>query len=662
MSTFNKILIANRGEIACRVIRTCQRLGIKTVAVYSEADLEAPHVRMADEAVCLGPPPAAKSYLAIERIVDAARDTGAQAVHPGYGFLAENPEFAAALEAADIVFIGPPAEAISMMGDKIAAKRLAEQAGVSTIPGHLDAIKDREHAARVAAMIGYPVMIKAAAGGGGKGMRVALDERDLADGLARAQSEARSSFGDDRVFLEKFIRDPRHIEIQILADRQGNVVSLGERECSVQRRHQKVIEEAPSPLLDEATREAMGEQAKALARAVNYHSAGTVEFVADPERNFFFLEMNTRLQVEHPVTELVTGLDLVEQMIRIAAGEPLAFGQEEVRREGWALEARVYAEDPARGFLPSTGRLTYYVEPAGPGIRVDSGVIEGSDVSVFYDPLIAKACAHGCDRAEAIARLGDALDGFAIRGLSHNVAFLTAIMHHRRFKAGALSTDFIAAEFGDRFEGLVPSGSTRAALAAVAVGLRRTEMTRAAEISGRLPNWTPRVPDEWVVRLGDENVAVRTEVAGDSLAVEVEGTRLKMALDWQPGQLLARVRLGRRAATVQVDPCPEGYRLSHGGIDVRALVRTRKAAEYAARIPTKPPPDTSRFVISPMPGLIVSIAVDRGESVKVGQELLILEAMKMENVLRAERDGVVEEIRVTPGASVAADQVLIAFA
>ena len=662
MSTFNKILIANRGEIACRVIRTCQRLGIKTVAVYSEADLEAPHVRMADEAVCLGPPPAAKSYLAIERIVDAARDTGAQAVHPGYGFLAENPEFAAALEAADIVFIGPPAAAISMMGDKIAAKRLAEQAGVSTIPGHLDAINDREHAARVAAMIGYPVMIKAAAGGGGKGMRVALDERDLADGLARAQSEARSSFGDDRVFLEKFIRDPRHIEIQILADRQGNVVSLGERECSVQRRHQKVIEEAPSPLLDEATREAMGEQAKALARAVNYHSAGTVEFVADPERNFFFLEMNTRLQVEHPVTELVTGLDLVEQMIRIAAGEPLAFGQEEVRREGWALEARVYAEDPARGFLPSTGRLTYYVEPAGPGIRVDSGVIEGSDVSVFYDPLIAKACAHGGDRAEAIARLGDALDGFAIRGLSHNVAFLTAIMHHRRFKAGALSTDFIAAEFGDRFEGLVPSGSTRAALAAVAVGLRRTEMTRAAEISGRLPNWTPRVPDEWVVRLGDENVAVRTEVAGDSLAVEVEGTRLKMALDWQPGQLLARVRLGRRAATVQVDPCPEGYRLSHGGIDVRALVRTRKAAEYAARIPTKPPPDTSRFVISPMPGLIVSIAVDRGESVKAGQELLILEAMKMENVLRAERDGVVEEIRVTPGASVAADQVLIAFA
>jgi propionyl-CoA carboxylase alpha chain len=662
MSTFGKILIANRGEIACRVIRTCQRLGIKTVAVYSEADLEAPHVRMADEAVCLGPPPAAKSYLAIERIVDAARRTGAQAVHPGYGFLAENPEFAAALEAAGIVFIGPPAPAISLMGDKIAAKRLAEEAGVSTIPGHADAIGDPAHAARVAAMIGYPVMIKAAAGGGGKGMRVALDERDLADGLARARSEARSSFGDDRVFLEKFIREPRHIEIQLLADRHGNVVSLGERECSIQRRHQKVIEEAPSPLLDVATRQAMGEQAKALARAVDYHSAGTVEFIVDAERNFYFLEMNTRLQVEHPVTELITGLDLVEQMIRIAAGEPLTFDQAEVELTGWAVEARVYAEDPARGFLPSTGRLTYYIEPEGPAIRVDSGVVEGSEVSVFYDSLIAKVCTHGADRAEAIARLGDALDGFAIRGPSHNVAFLTAIMNHRRFKAGALSTDFIAAEFGDRFEGLAPGGSTRAALAAVAVGLRRIEMARAAQISGRLANWTPRVPSDWVVRLGDENVAVRTEVNGDELAVEVEGTRLKMALDWQPGRLLARVRFGRRAATVQVDPCPEGYRLSHGGTQLQALVRTREAAEYAARIPEKAPPDTSKFLISPMPGLIVSIAVDRGEPVKAGQELLILEAMKMENVLRAERDGVVEEVRVTPGASVAADEVLIAFA
>jgi propionyl-CoA carboxylase alpha chain len=663
MSLFDKILIANRGEIACRVIRTCRRMGIKTVAVYSEADVEAPHVQMADEAVCVGPPPSARSYLAIDRIVEAAREAGAQAVHPGYGFLAENPEFAAALAAAGIVFIGPPVEAIALMGDKIAAKRLAEQAGVSTIPGHLDAINDPEHAARVAAMIGYPVMIKAAAGGGGKGMRVALDERDLADGLARAQSEARSSFGDARVFLEKFVREPRHVEIQILADRQGKVVSLGERECSVQRRHQKVIEEAPSPLLDDATRAAMGEQAKALARAVNYQSAGTVEFIADPERNFFFLEMNTRLQVEHPVTELITGLDLVEQMIRIAAGEPLSFAQEEVRREGWAVEARVYAEDPARGFLPSTGRLIHYIEPEGPGIRVDSGVVEGSEIPVFYDPLIAKVCAHGADRAEAIARLGDALDGFVIRGgPSHNIAFLTAIMNHRRFKAGALSTDFIAAEFGDRFEGLTPSNSTRAALAAVAVGLRRIEMARAAQISGRLPNWTPRVPDAWVVRLGSENVAVRTEPAGDELAVEVEGTRLKMAVDWQPGQLLARVRFGRRAATVQVDPCPEGYRLSHGGVQLQALVRTREAAEYAARIPEKAPPDTSKFLISPMPGLIVSIAVGRGDPVKAGQELLILEAMKMENVLRAERDAVIEEVRVQPGASVAADEVLIAFA
>ena len=422
------------------------------------------------------------------------------------------------------------------------------------------------------------------------------------------------------------------------------MVSLGERECSVQRRHQKVIEEAPSPLLDEATREAMGEQAKALARAVNYHSAGTVEFVADHAAQLLLP------RDEHPAAGGAPG-DRADHRPRPGrADDPdrrrasrSASARSEVRREGWAVEARVYAEDPARGFLPSTGRLIHYVEPEGPGIRVDSGVVEGSEVPVFYDPLIAKMCAHGADRAEAIARLGDALDGFAIRGPSHNVAFLTAIMNHRRFKAGALSTDFIAAEFGDRFEGLTPSNSTRAALAAIAVGLRRIEMARAAEISGRLANWTPRVPDAWVVRLGDENVAVRTEMAGDELAVEVDGTRLKIAVDWQPGQLLARVRFGRRAATVQVDRCPEGYRLSHGGVQVQALVRTREAAEYAARIPTKAPPDTSKFLISPMPGLIVSIAVGRGDPVKAGQELLILEAMKMENVLRAERDGVVEE-------------------
>jgi propionyl-CoA carboxylase alpha chain len=659
---FDKILIANRGEIACRVVRTCKRLGIRTVAVYSEADAEAPHARIADEAVSIGPPPASESYLRIDQIVEAARRSGAQAVHPGYGFLSENPEFAAALEAAGIVFIGPPVEAIRLMGDKIAAKRLAEEAGVSTIPGHLEAIAGAKAAARIAAQIGYPVMIKAAAGGGGKGMRVARDARDFADGLARAQSEARSAFGDDRVFLEKFIAEPRHVEIQVLGDRHGKVVSLGERECSIQRRHQKVIEEAPSPLLDEATRRAMGEQAKALARAVAYHSAGTVEFIVDAARDFYFLEMNTRLQVEHPVTELVTGLDLVEQMIRIAAGQPIAFDQGEVRRDGWALEARVYAEDPARGFLPSTGRLRHYVEPQGPGIRVDSGVAEGSEVSVFYDPMIAKVCAHGGDRAEAIGRLRDALDGFVVRGPSHNVAFLAAIMNHRRFKDGALSTEFIAAEFGDRFEGIAPGGATRRMLAAVAVGLRRIEMARAARISGQLPNWAPRLPCDWVVRLGQDDVAVHIEAVGDGLLVEVDGARLEMALDWRPGELLACVRLGGQTVTVQVDRCPEGYRLSHGGALVQALVRTHEAAEYAARIPVKPAPDTSKLLISPMPGLIVSIAVDRGEPVKAGQELLILEAMKMENVLRAERDGVVEEVRVAPGASVAADQVLIAFA
>ena len=504
-------------------------------------------------------------------------------------------------------------------------------------------------------------MIKAAAGGGGKGMRVALDERDLAEGLARAQSEARSSFGDDRVFLEKFVRDPRHIEIQILGDRHGNIVSLGERECSVQRRHQKVIEEAPSPLLDEATRTAMGEQAKALARAVNYHSAGTVEFVADQARNFFFLEMNTRLQVEHPVTELITGLDLVEQMIRVAAGERLGFEQGDVRRDGWAVEARVYAEDPTRGFLPSTGRLIHYLEPEGPGIRVDSGVVEGSEVPVFYDPLIAKLCAHGADRAEAIARLGDALDGFAIRGPSHNVAFLTAIMNHRRFKAGALSTDFIAAEFGDRFEGLTPSNSTRAALAAIAVGLRRIEMARAAGISGRLANWTPRVPDAWVVRLGNETsrCAPRPPATSSRWRSTARGSRSgRLATGATARPRAARAAGGDRAGR----SLPRGLSAQPRRRPAAGLVRTREAAEYAARIPEKAPPDTSKFLISPMPGLIVSIAVGRGDPVKAGQELLILEAMKMENVLRAERDGVVEEVRVQPGASVAADEILLAFA
>jgi len=646
------------------VIRTCRRLGIATVAVHSEADADALHVRMADEAVAIGAAPAAESYLRIDRIVDAARRTGARAVHPGYGFLAENAAFAEALAAEGIAFVGPPVHAIRLMGDKLAAKRLAADAGVSVIPGHAEAIGDLDLdlAGRIAAGIGYPVMVKAAAGGGGKGMRIALDERDLRTSIERARSEARSSFGDDRVFLEKFVREPRHIEIQVLADGQGNAVYLGERECSIQRRHQKVIEEAPSPFLDEATRRAMGEQAVALARAVDYRSAGTVEFIVDAERRFYFLEMNTRLQVEHPVTELTTGLDLVEQMLRIAAGEPLALTQDEVRRDGWAIEARVYAEDPARGFLPSTGRLKRYLEPEGEGIRVDSGVVEGSEVALFYDPMIAKVCAHGTDRAQAIERLSAALDGFYIRGLSHNTAFLIALLNHRRFREGRLSTDFIAAEFGDRFEGVAPTAATRTGLVAVAVALRLVQARREAQISGQLPGWRPSLRSDWVVRLGDENIAVEARLEPPVFVIDVGAARHELLLDWRPGCPLARATIEGRTAVVQVDPCAEGFRLSHGGIEVQALVRTREAAEFAARVPPKPPPDTSKFLLSPMPGLIVSVAVAPGEPVKAGQELAVLEAMKMENVLRAERDAVVEDIRVAPGATVAADQVLIAFA
>jgi propionyl-CoA carboxylase alpha chain len=659
---FEKILIANRGEIACRVIRTCRRLGIGTVAVYSDADADALHVRLADEAVLLGPPPAAESYLSVEKVVAAARSSGADAVHPGYGFLSENPALAEALGEAGIAFIGPSAAAIRLMGDKLASKRLAADAGVSIVPGHAEPVSDPSVARKLAADIGYPVMTKAAAGGGGKGMRIAYDGSELGDALKRAQSEARSSFGDDRVFLEKFVERPRHIEIQVLADQYGCVLHLGERECSIQRRHQKVIEEAPSPFLDAATREAMGEQAKALARAAGYHSAGTVEFIVDPDRRFYFLEMNTRLQVEHPVTELVTGLDLVEQMIRIAGGERLRIDQDDVRLSGWAIEARVYAENPSRGFVPSTGRLRRYIEPSGEGIRIDSGVIEGSEIPLFYDPMIAKVCAHGRDREEAAQRLRGALDGFYIRGLNHNVTFLGALINHELFRAGDLSTGFIAAAFGERFDPLGASDAQRQALAAMAVSLRLIEARRAASISGRLPGWNPRIPVQWVVHLAGEAIGVRAEPQDDHVLVSIGGRTLRVAVDWRPGRPVAHATIDGATAIVQVDPCPEGFRLTHGGTEVQALVRTREAAEFAARTPPRVPPDMSRFVVSPMPGLMVSIAVEPGDEVKTGQELAVLEAMKMENVLRAERDGVVSEIRVEPGAIVAADEVLMAFA
>lgn len=658
---FKKILIANRGEIACRVIRSCRKLGIGSVAVYSEADADALHVRMADEAVFVGPPPAAESYLQIDNIVEACQATGTEAVHPGYGFLSENAAFAEALKAKGITFIGPPVNAIGAMGDKIESKRLAAEAGVSTVPGHPDPVNSVADAARIAAEIGYPVMIKAAAGGGGKGMRIAFDESEVKEGLERSQSEARSSFGDDRVFIEKYIQEPRHIEIQVLGDQHGHVIYLGERECSIQRRHQKVIEEAPSPFLDEATRKAMGEQSVALSKAVGYHSAGTVEFIVDRDKNFYFLEMNTRLQVEHPVTELVTGLDLVEQMIQIAAGKPLALKQEDVALNGWAIEARVYAEDPSRGFLPSIGRLQRYIQPKGEGVRIDSGVIEGSEVTMFYDPMLAKLCAYGDDRATAIDKLAAALDGFYVRGPNHNMAFLSALLHHRRFRDGHLSTDFIATEFGERFEGVPASKEMISALSALAATLRLTEAKRAAQISGRLPAWKPNVSGALVISLGDDDVPIEVVEDDQGYHVEIDDQRADIALDWQPGQPLAKALVDGRLMVVQVDPMIEGYRLTHGGVEVDVLVRTKQAAEFAARMPKKENPDLSKWLMSPMPGLIVSIAVKPGEEVKAGQELAVLEAMKMENVLRAEQDGVVETVNVEAGATVAADDVLIAF-
>ncbi len=660
---FKKLLIANRGEIACRIIRTCRKLGIATVAVYSDADADALHVQMADERVHLGPPPAAQSYLLADRIVEACRQTGAEAVHPGYGFLSERAAFAKALDEAGIAFVGPPVRAIEAMGDKIESKRLAREAGVSTVPGTLDAVSEPGVALEIARGIGYPVMVKASAGGGGKGMRIAHDDQELLDGLERARSEARSSFGDDRVFIEKYVVEPRHIEIQVLGDRHGNLVYLGERECSIQRRHQKVIEEAPSPFLDEATRRAMGEQAVALGRAVGYHSAGTVEFIVDRDRNFYFLEMNTRLQVEHPVTELVTGLDLVELMIHVAAGETLPLRQADVRLNGWAIEARVYAEDPRRGFLPSIGRLARYQEPVGQGVRVDSGIVEGGEVSMYYDPMIAKLCAHGPDRAAATARLSRALDGFLIRGLGHNIPFLTAVLATPRFAEGRLTTNFIAEEFGDRFQGRELDEGQRWDIAAVAVAMRVRETARDAMIDGRMRTWRYRPVTAWSVQLGTDLLDADVEFhGGDGLTVAVGDRTLHVALEWQPGQALAKATIDGRFLVVQVDPALEGYVLSHGGAELRVLLRTRKAAEYAARMPVKTPPDTSRLVRSPMPGLIVRVAVAPGDEVKLGQELCVLEAMKMENVLRAERDGMVAEVCMSPKDTVAADQVLMTFA
>ncbi len=649
---FDKILIANRGEIACRVIRTCRRLGIKTVAVYSEADADALHVREADEKVLIGPPPSAQSYLLIDKIIDACKKTGAQAVHPGYGFLSEKEAFQKALAAAGIAFIGPNARAIYAMGDKIESKKLAQKAGVNTVPGHLAAIPNADEAVKIAQKIGYPVMIKASAGGGGKGMRIAWNDAEAHEGFGSATNEAKASFADDRVFIEKYVEEPRHIEIQLIADGRGNCVYLWERECSIQRRHQKVIEEAPSPFLDAKTRKAMGEQAVALAKAVKYKSAGTVEFIVDKNRNFYFLEMNTRLQVEHPVTELITGLDLVELMIRVAAGEKLPFEQKDVKLNGWAMEARLYAEDPFRNFLPSTGRLVKYREPkAGPDVRVDTGVYEGGEISMFYDPMIAKLCTYGETRNDAIDRMRRALDEFYVRGVSHNIPFLAALMAHPRFVAGKLTTNFIAEEFKGGFTTKDLPPRDPAVLAGIAAVIDRIQGHRAGAVE-----------DGRTVMLNREPMAVRVTGQGAAFAVEAGERAIAIETNWLPGEPLLHATVDGQHIVVQVDAVGSGWRLVHEGGQADVLVLTPRQAELYALMPVKAAPDTSKFLLSPMPGLLASVAVAEGQEIKAGEALAVVEAMKMENVLRAVRDGTVKTLHAKAGDSLRVDQKIIEFA
>ena len=673
---FTKILIANRGEIACRIIRTAKRMGIATVAVYSEADRDALHVLSADEAVCIGPPPSTQSYLDIDAIVQACRDTGAQAVHPGYGFLSENERFAAALEQAGVTFIGPPSGAIGAMGDKLTAKRLAKEAGVSVVPGFDGAIASPDHAVQIARDIGYPVMLKAAAGGGGKGMRLAHDDAECREGFARATSEAKAAFGDGRVFIEKFIEQPRHIEIQVLADAHGQCFYLGERECSLQRRHQKVIEEAPSPFLDEATRVAMGEQACALAAKVGYRSAGTVEFIVGADRAFFFLEMNTRLQVEHPVTEFVTGLDLVELMIRVAAGEKLSLNQKKIldrfNNKGWAIEGRIYAEDPFRNFLPSTGRLVKFSPPpASPSVRVDTGVYEGAEVSMHYDPMIAKLVTFAPDRPQAIEKMRDALNRFTIRGVAHNISFLAALIEHRRFRMGRMTTSMIAEEYphGFRAEDLVHDAPELLICAAAAI--HRRYMDRAAQITGQLPGYERHVHDDWVVSMrGHEHpVTVRPAAnppgsPGSPTAHEVklDGQLHRVQSDWQFGHPLFTGTFDGQPVCLQVERRHLVYRLFHWGAQVDCTVLTKRAAELQRLMPKRPPRDTSNLVLSPMPGLLAAVLVKEEQEVSAGQDLAVVEAMKMENVIRSPRDGRIAKVLANTGESLVVDQPILQFA
>jgi propionyl-CoA carboxylase alpha chain len=664
---FKRILIANRGEIACRIIKTARRMGISTVAVFSEADRDALHVEMADAAVPIGPPPAAQSYLVIDNIVAACKESGADAVHPGYGFLSERAAFAEALGKAGIVFIGPNPAAIAAMGDKIESKKAAARAQVSTVPGHLGVIESHDEAIAIAEQIGYPVMIKASAGGGGKGMRVAFTKAEVEEGFVRARAEAKSSFGDDRVFIEKFITDPRHIEIQVLGDKHGHIIHLGERECSIQRRNQKVIEESPSPLLDRATRAKMGEQAVALAKAVGYDSAGTVEFVAGQDKSFYFLEMNTRLQVEHPVTELVTGIDLVEQMIRVAAGEPLRLKQSDVKLSGWAVESRVYAEDPYRNFAPSVGRLVRYRPPAegvhdGVTVRNDTGVSEGGEISLYYDPMIAKLVTHADTRARAIEAQADALDAFAIEGIRHNIPFVAAIMAHPRWRAGKLSTGFIAEEFPRGFERSEPGATGARLIAAVAAAIDHMLGERKRKISGQL---NPALTRERrrAIWLGGDELYADVEHAGDAIAVTFEdGARHVLRSDFAPGMPVWSGSIDGALVAMHVRTIPNGFELAYRGSEVKALVYTEREARYARLMPAKKLSGSEKSIRCPMPGLVVSIAVAEGQEVKVGETLAVVEAMKMQNILRAERDGVIAKIRVKQGDSVAVDAVIMEFA
>ena len=673
-----KILIANRGEIACRVIKTARRLGIATVAVYSEADRDALHVELADESVCIGPAASRESYLSMDKIVAACKQTGADGVHPGYGFLSENAEFARRVEEEGIVFIGPKHAAIAAMGDKIQSKKLAAKAGVSTIPGHNEAIESAELAVEIAKTIGYPVMIKASAGGGGKGLRVAYDDAQASEGFVSCRNEAKASFGDDRVFIEKFVEEPRHIEIQVLGDAHGHCVYLWERECSIQRRHQKVVEEAPSPFLDEETRKAMGEEAVALAKAVDYQSAGTVEFVVGADRSFYFLEMNTRLQVEHPVTESITGIDLVEQMIRVASGEPLAFAQGDIARKGWAIECRINAEDPLRGFLPSTGRLVAFrpptttleagvPRPAGtPGVRVDTGVYEGGEISIHYDSMICKLIAVGVDRAAAIATMRDALNGFVIRGVSSNLGFQAALLGHPRFASGQFNTGFIAEEYPQGFGAVTVEHRDRDFLLVLAAAFERRLLARSAGLSGQLPGHE--------LKLGERFVVVEVDALGQGretpVDVRVEGADYVVTL----GQRTRRVSFASALADIavhgsvdsapfraQIERAGLTLRVAHDGARIEARVLTPRAAELRALMPFKPPPDLSRFLLSPMPGLLVAVAVKAGQAVRTGERLAVIEAMKMENIVTAAHDGVVARVVAQPGDSVAVDEVILEF-